>query len=296
MSGVPAKRPFSTSVIPRPTKSYHETTYPRLADQHGFEGHGKTVLVTGGASGVGYEISKAFASTTIARLIIVSRNPEQQARVRAEFQRFFPSVETVGYIASITDTEDMVSILAQNATPDVLVLNAAIAHRRVEATALSPEEVDEAFETNVLSTFNIVQAYLNLPSPPRSGRRTIINVSSGAAHAQVPFRAAYGPSKAAAAQILQAFAAQFHDSDRVKIYSYHPGTFYTAGVAKDVARDRMVWEDIRLPAHFALWLAGPQSDFLHGKFLWANWDVDELIGLRHRILGDSGFLTIGLIL
>lgn len=28
------------------------------------------------------------------------------------------------------------------------------------------------------------------------------------------------------------------------------------------------WEDINLPADFSLWLAGPQSDFLQGRFVW----------------------------
>ncbi|RMZ83619.1 hypothetical protein DV738_g923, partial [Chaetothyriales sp. CBS 135597] len=296
MKEITTKKPFSTSRIPRPTRRYHVTTYPRLANQHGFEGHGKTVLVTGGASGVGYEISKAFASHNIARLIIVSRNREHQERAKAQLQRWFPSVEVVCHVVSITDTERMVSILSQSSTPDIVVLNAAMAHRRVEATAITPEEVQQSFETNVLATFNIVQVYLNMSSRPSSGSKTIINVSSGAAHAQVPFRVAYGPSKAAAAQILHSFAAQFHESDNVKVYSYHPGTFYTFGVAQNVPRDHMVWEDIRLPAHFALWLAGPQSDFLHGKFLWANWDVDELMELKPRVQVDPGFLTLGLIL
>lgn len=33
---------------------------------------------------------------------------------------------------------------------------------------------------------------------------------------------------------------------------------------------------MELPAHFQVWLASPEADFLKGKFVWANWDVDEL--------------------
>lgn len=33
---------------------------------------------------------------------------------------------------------------------------------------------------------------------------------------------------------------------------------------------------VSLPATFDIWLASPESDFLKGKFLWMNWDVDEL--------------------
>jgi hypothetical protein len=33
---------------------------------------------------------------------------------------------------------------------------------------------------------------------------------------------------------------------------------------------------VSLPASFNVWLASPEADFLKGKFLWTNWDVDEL--------------------
>jgi hypothetical protein len=33
---------------------------------------------------------------------------------------------------------------------------------------------------------------------------------------------------------------------------------------------------VSLPASFILWLASPEARFLKGKFLWANWDVEEL--------------------
>jgi len=32
----------------------------------------------------------------------------------------------------------------------------------------------------------------------------------------------------------------------------------------------------KLPGNFCVWLASPEAAFLHGRFVWANWDVDEL--------------------
>lgn len=31
-----------------------------------------------------------------------------------------------------------------------------------------------------------------------------------------------------------------------------------------------------MPAHFNVWLASAEAKFLKGRFLYANWDVDEL--------------------
>jgi hypothetical protein len=33
---------------------------------------------------------------------------------------------------------------------------------------------------------------------------------------------------------------------------------------------------VTLPASFNLWLSTPDARFLEGKFLWCNWDIDEL--------------------
>jgi len=35
----------------------------------------------------------------------------------------------------------------------------------------------------------------------------------------------------------------------------------------------------------------PEAKFLTGKFVWANWDVDELKGLKEDVAG--GKLTFG---
>jgi hypothetical protein len=43
----------------------------------------------------------------------------------------------------------------------------------------------------------------------------------------------------------------------------------------------------------AVWLASPEAKFLRGKFVYCNWDVDELKE-RAKDIEDSPILTIGL--
>lgn len=50
---------------------------------------------------------------------------------------------------------------------------------------------------------------------------------------------------------------------------------------------------VSLPASFNVWLASPEARFLKGKFLWVNWDVDELKA-RAKELESSTQLSIGL--
>lgn len=281
--------------MPRPTETYHTATYDRISEHHGFDGNGKTILITGGAGGVGFSMAKAFAKTGVARVAIISRSTTDQAKAKAELNAAYPSTQVLLYEASITEHSRMQKILRDLDTVDVLVLNAAVAHRRDKATAITTDEVQDAFNVNVVAAFNLTSAYLNMP-PLASGRRkTVLNVSSAALQ-MAGGRVGYGPSKAAAAQVMQQFAVE-QKPEEVKIVSFHPGAIYTPGVARYFPKNApMGWEDIDLPAHFALWLAGPESDFLHGRHVWAQWDVDELIGLKDRLANEPNFLKVGLIL
>ena len=49
-----------------------------------------------------------------------------------------------------------------------------------------------------------------------------------------------------------------------------------------------------LPASSNVWLASPEARFLKGKFLWTNWDIDELKAKAKEIeVGTK--LSIGLV-
>ena len=286
--------PFTLESLPRPTKTYHTTPYDRISNHHNFSGTGKTILITGGASGVGYAISKAFASTGVSRIAIIGRSLKPLEKAKHDLEEEFPSLQVLMYQASVTDHDRMSQIVQELGTIDVLVLNAATAHRRAEATDITVEEMKDAFETNVVAPFNIAKAYLALPKPA-AGSKTIINISAAAAHLPGHHRVGYGSSKAAGVQVMQNFASQYKDYESVRVFSFHPGSFYTEGVAANIPKGMMEWEDVDLPAYFALWLAGPESGFLSGRFLWANWDVEELIELEERLAKDPGMLTMGLI-
>jgi hypothetical protein len=47
-----------------------------------------------------------------------------------------------------------------------------------------------------------------------------------------------------------------------------------------------------LPASFCVWAATKQAAFLHGRFVWANWDVEELAAMKE--IAEPGFLKMGL--
>jgi len=46
---------------------------------------------------------------------------------------------------------------------------------------------------------------------------------------------------------------------------------------------------VSLPANFHLWLASKEAAFLSGKFLWVNWDVEELKAKAKEIESSARF-------
>lgn len=54
------------------------------------------------------------------------------------------------------------------------------------------------------------------------------------------------------------------------------------------------FDSVSLPASFNVWLASAEARFLKGKFLWANWDVDELKAQSKEIEAGAQ-LSIGLV-
>lgn len=285
---------LSAADLPRPTATYHTNTYDRLSRNHGFNGHGKTVFITGGAGGIGYHTAEAFAQTDVARIAIVARSADSLDQAKKTLEEAYPQTQVLIYCASITDTNKMTAIFHELGQVDVVVLNAAVAHRRATASEINVSEIQDAFDINTVAAFHIISTYLNTPMDLVDGK-TVVSVSAFAAYLGSPYRIGYGPSKAAAAQMIQQFAAE-QANNSVRLFSYHPGSIYTPGVAQNIPKDMIAWDDNKLPAHFARWLAGPQSSFLNGRFVWANWDVDELVALEERMKKEPAFLTIGLIM
>ncbi|GAB1740449.1 hypothetical protein NU219Hw_g5554t1 [Hortaea werneckii] len=280
---------FDLTKIPRPVATYHRESYARISASN-FNYTNRTVLVTGGSSGIGYAIAKAFAVTG-AKVVIISRSPGLLCEAKQELQKF----NVLAYAASINDEHRMKQIFDEVGQIDILVLNAAYVHDFGPTVQLQEEQMQASFDTNVIAQWKLVKAFMDLATPSCSSR-TVINISTAGVHLALPHQAAYTSSKAAFVQLCQHLASEHMPKDGFRIFSMHPGAVYTPAVAKNMGKDDFPCENINLPADFCLWLSSGQADFLHGKFVWAQWDVDELIALEERILSEPGFLQMSLVL
>lgn len=128
-----------------------------------------------------------------------------------------------------------------------------------------------------------------LPSSETQAR--IITVTTGASYAVFPGVSAYGLSKLVVLQLMEYIAAE---NPNVLAVAIHPGvipTDMTFDIFMPFAQDTP-----QLVGGLATWLAaweGPTRDFLRGKYVSANWDVNELLN-REKEIVDQGLLKLDL--
>ncbi|KAK0719058.1 hypothetical protein B0T21DRAFT_351819 [Apiosordaria backusii] len=278
-------------------KTLHRESYPAISPLR-LENNqaGKTVLVTGGAGGVGFAIAKAFVQASASHVIIVGRRQgfiqDGVKRLEAEARAAGTDTKISGYSSDVADqqaSENLWAGLKENGiVVDVLVLNAMALGPTGPLVDADLESVWKAYEVNTRSLLDHTQRFYKQEG---GKQKYLVSVSSSMVHNldnENSFLAAYGATKNAGQVLIQQIARDV-DPEKLQIISFHPGAIYsegaqTGGVTKDMID---VWDDA-LPGNFAVWAATPEAKFLHGRFLAAWWDVNELqnSGLRQKLESD----------
>lgn len=282
------------------TMTVHKKSYPAISPyKDALSAEGKTVVVTGGSQGIGLAICTAFAEAGASNLIIVSRRATPFDMAMIMLQKNHPATTVTVFRASITDSEATGEIFDTVRTrmvlePDILVLCAASKCTQAPILEIPEEEIQLDFDTNVTANLNWVRHFLLPESARKAPNKKIINVSSCSAHMTLPHRGSYGASKEAFVHLL-AHVQHDHADTGVKIFNFHPGGVLTSMTrAMGMNEDSFPWDDVSLPGSFAVWLASGEADFLAGRFVYANWDVDELKARAEEIV-NSDLLKIGMI-
>lgn len=160
--------------------------------------------------------------------MLIQRRQAVLDKARQELESNYPKTKITTYAASVTDYDRVSSILKEVGKIDILVPNAGVSHPFVPSKDISTADFKTTFDVNVVSVFHIIREYLALES---SGPRVIINTSSAASHVAFPGQTGYGPSKAAANQMIRRLATDYASVD-VTMQTFHPGAVYTETAAR----------------------------------------------------------------
>ncbi|KAL6237651.1 hypothetical protein BDW75DRAFT_203298 [Aspergillus navahoensis] len=286
--------------FPSATRTWHSTSYPSISPTRlELSASGKTVLITGGGTGIGAETARSFATAGASRIALLGRRIQPLLDTKRMIEKDFGQNVHV-FVAStdITKKEEVDKAFEgfttsasrdgiESAKIDVLVSNAATAGPMEGVEDVDTDGFFDGVNANLKGALYVAQAF----SRHAADNAVIIDVNSVAAYANFgPRFAAYSIAKLAVYRLWDALGSA---NSGFSVYHTQPGVVDTDMNRAAGGVKAMGYEDhVSLPANFHVWLASPEARFLKGKFLYASWDVEELKA-RAEELAASTELSIG---
>jgi len=274
-SKMSAEEPTVTS-LPSLTKTWHNASYAAISPSRPeLSTAAKTVFITGGGSGLGPRIAHAYAVSGSTKMALLGRTASTLTSTKISIESAHKNVTVLTFVADVTDPAAVNSAFEKAEEKlgkiDVLVSNAGYLPKPQLMAGGDVEEWWKGMEINVKGNFIVSQAFLKVAS----SSPTIIVISTAAIHIPpMPSMSGYAVTKLAGHRFFEYLAAE---NPHVKLMLMHPGVLDTNMGARGREGGAVLpWDDLELPASFAVWMTSPEAEFLKGKMVWANWDVEEL--------------------
>jgi NAD(P)-dependent dehydrogenase (short-subunit alcohol dehydrogenase family) len=176
---------------------------------------GKFALITGGGSGIGEGIARAFSEHG-ARVIVADVNETGAARVAA----------AIGGDYAVLDVADRAacdSLAAQIGPISILVNNAGIIRRGKLESGTTRRDWDATMAVNLDGPYNMVTAFL---TQLKATQGSVINIGSIQSFVALPNSAAYTTSKGGVRALTKALAIELSPQG-VRVNAIGPGMIAT---------------------------------------------------------------------
>ncbi|KZS87417.1 NAD-P-binding protein [Sistotremastrum niveocremeum HHB9708] len=252
----------------------------------------KVVFVTGASRGIGQEIATFYAKAG-ATVILVARQSAALDEVREAILKLVPGAQLATLVADVTSVKEVQTAVDDAVRKfgklDIVVANAGKAEPMDEHHSLTQEDPDDwwrTMEVNVRGVYNV--AHFALPYLDKTSGYFVI-ISSSAAQMRAPFASAYCISKHAVGR-LNEFVKIEHPN--VKSIALHPGGILTAMSARIPQVAAYLTDTLQLPAGTTLQLTSGRFDWLNGRYVSANWDLEELeLVWKEKIIATEALVS-----
>lgn len=234
------------------------------------------MLITGGASGIGFALAKLFSDNK-SKVIICGRNP---VKLR-EAKEALPGLATIqcdissnnGVLKLVNEVQDRYNKL------NIVINNAGIQYNYElirDDNGLS--KIDNEIATNLIAPIQIITLLLPLLSCQETA--AIVNISSGLALVPKESAPVYCATKAALHMFSKSLRYQLENTS-IKVYEIIPPLFDT-----DMVRGRGKWKITpdRLAEEFATGFKKDRYELLIGKVKLLKVINRILPGLAEKIM------------
>lgn len=237
--------------------------------------NGKTAVITGGNSGMGYATARKFKDLG-ANVIITGRDKQAVKNAANE-------LGVTGFVADQSNLDDIDSLVAQVKEAfshiDILFINAGVA-TFVPVEQLTEQQFDDTMNINFKGALFTLQRFL----PILTEGASVINLSSINAYTGMPNTAVYAASKAAMNSLTRTAAYELAPR-KIRVNSVNPGPVNTPlfgklGMSEEAINEFASVMQQRIPlkrfgesedvANLVAFLASDEASFITG----AEYNID----------------------
>lgn len=264
----------------RPGVQSEMTPAPQSGESH-YQGsgklHGQVALITGGDSGIGRSVAVLFAKegADVAIAYLSEHQDANQTKelVEREGRRCIAIAGDIGdeqfCQAAVGQTVEALGKL------DILINNAAEQHPQESIEAISAEQLERTFRTNIFSMFFLCKAAL----PHLQPGSTIINTTSVTAYKGSPQLLDYSSTKGAIVAFTRSLSQALVEKG-IRVNGVAPGPIWTPLIpstfpeekvesfGKQVPMQRAGQPDEVAPSY--VFLASSDSSYMTGQILHPN--------------------------
>ncbi|KZT42324.1 putative oxidoreductase [Sistotremastrum suecicum HHB10207 ss-3] len=282
----------------------HHDVYPGI-DVNGARknaARGKVIFITGASKGIGAETAKTFARAGALGLILAARTVSKLEQIKNEILeevqsnrngQYDPSLRIETYETDVSALSDVQKTVERAfelfGRLDIVINNAAYMSSWAPIAEHDPETWWNTYEVNIRGTFNV--AHCTLPKLSESKGHIVLLSSLGAQLRNVG-GSAYTSGKHAVNRLAELINFEYAEKG-VKSFAFHPGCILTelARNSTEIVtalENRFVIEDtLALPANALVRLTSGTEDWLSGRYIAANWDLDDVNRMKDRILSEE---------
>lgn len=170
---------------------------------------------------------------------------------------------------------------------DILINNAGYLSNMVGIPDTDPDEWWRHWEVNVKGVYLVTRTFW--PMLLKSSLKVIINVSSVGATLVPPQSSAYGSTKLVMCRFTE-YINQDHGEgkDGMLAIAVHPGAVKTE-LAMNMPEDRhgVLIDEPELPGDTFVWFGSERREWLAGRWINVNWDMEELSRKEEEIVKND---------
>jgi len=287
-----------------PAFTERNAPYPAIAPEEGLKGSAsdKVVFLSGASRGIGQATAVAFARSGARAVYVTARSARALEETKAKVLAANPDARCECRICDVVD-EAQVKLAIEDCAAkfgriDVADANAGYLDAWTKIGESDPESWWRAWEVNVKGSYNVIRHALRhladsarRCAAARSSGGHLILISSVGAQLLTPGASDFQTSKHAINRLCE-FVDVDHGADGIKCFAVHPGGVATAlGKSMPSEMHAYLVDPPELAADFIVWLCSGAADWAKGRYLSANWDVDELLKRKDEILRRDLFVN-----